>query len=384
MRFEYYDILQDLKSGTVDLPRVNGKFVKFFDAQTTALPSPIIRSSEAFTPPRNLHILNESHMMAPPVGILDLMDTGLIGHSVFYYKDSIINELMYENPNIATFHASKNDLVHLEKTIFQSELADKKPDYIPGTTIYLNSTSPQIYHHWITNCLSRAYGYDRYKDEIDNVLIADGISPLFVDMLKNFGIPENKIMKVSFAHRHLKFERLLLPAPTCILNASIHPIFRNFFHEKLSLEDRARAKKPKDIYIGRHDMTFGTARRLLNEKNLVSKLNKMGVEVFVPGNHSFVEQVRTIFDARTITGLHGSGFCNIVFCREKTPIVLIEHPNKGYLHYWQLAALSKSPYHTVLGESFGVTDEKNPPQYWNWVVDIDEVERAILVARQAA
>ncbi|MER2265141.1 glycosyltransferase family 61 protein [Methylobacterium oxalidis] len=84
------------------------------------------------------------------------------------------------------------------------------------------------------------------------------------------------------------------------------------------LRDRASEKvkslsgliNGEKLYIARPDTTH---RKVINEREVISLLERYGFEVFVPGTKSLYEQIAAFKKARVIVGPHGAGFTNIMW-----------------------------------------------------------------------
>ena len=73
------------------------------------------------------------------------------------------------------------------------------------------------------------------------------------------------------------------------------------------------------LYVSRAD---APDRRVRNEAELVDTLEEYGFKRFVPGEHSFEEQVRRFANAEVILGPHGAGLTNLIFSPETTLVEL--------------------------------------------------------------
>jgi capsular polysaccharide biosynthesis protein len=116
------------------------------------------------------------------------------------------------------------------------------------------------------------------------------------------------------------------------------------------------------IYVSRAD---AADRRILNESELMSVLNKYGFERIVPGSLSFEEQVQTFADAEIILGPHGAGLTNIIFADETTLVELFGSYQNAC--FFTLAQGVGHEYVSVMCRSNGS----------DMVVDVDTIEAVV-------
>jgi len=62
-------------------------------------------------------------------------------------------------------------------------------------------------------------------------------------------------------------------------------------------------------------------RILENEEDIKKILKKKGFENIILSKLSFKDQVNLFYHSNFIVGLHGAGFANLIFCKEKTKII---------------------------------------------------------------
>jgi capsular polysaccharide biosynthesis protein len=102
------------------------------------------------------------------------------------------------------------------------------------------------------------------------------------------------------------------------------------------------------LYVSRAD---ATERRVRNEKELISTLQKYGFERIVPSNIPFEDQVRKFANAEIILGPHGGGLTNLIFAEEATIVELFgSYQNPCY---FGLARGMQHDYASVMCESVG-------------------------------
>ncbi len=94
------------------------------------------------------------------------------------------------------------------------------------------------------------------------------------------------------------------------------------------------------IYVARTD---APDRRVENEGELISMLERQGVRIIVPGALSVSDQIATFRAARLVIGPHGAGLSNIVFCQPRSFVYEILprfYPNAAFNRIAQMAGLN--------------------------------------------
>lgn len=108
--------------------------------------------------------------------------------------------------------------------------------------------------------------------------------------------------------------------------------------------ERMRAAVPpadgaREIYIARTD---ATRRRMINEDALIAMLERRGVRIVVPGQHSVAQQIAMFRRARLVIGPHGAGLTNIAFCEAGSHVYELlssYYPNIAFNRIAQSVAL---------------------------------------------
>ena len=95
--------------------------------------------------------------------------------------------------------------------------------------------------------------------------------------------------------------------------------------ELLSLADNSSfvpktRKKTRRIYAARTDTE---ARRIVNERELIGRLENMGFEILVGSQATIEDQVEAFVEAEIVVGKDGSNLTNVMYCQEGTAFVEI-------------------------------------------------------------
>ncbi|KQS56419.1 hypothetical protein ASG17_10540 [Brevundimonas sp. Leaf363] len=115
-------------------------------------------------------------------------------------------------------------------------------------------------------------------------------------------------------------------------------------------------RAPRALYVERGDVKM---RRVVNEDAVLSIAAAMGLEVFDPGAHSMIEQVRAFRDADLIVAVHGAALTNLVYSRPGTRVIEIvpEGYDQGVTSYRSLSDMFDLAYSQMMARE-SVPDRK--------------------------
>jgi len=176
------------------------------------------------------------------------------------------------------------------------------------------------YYHWIVDYLVRVFALEVYRERTrsdPDILIPSDPPNWMTDSLELAGIDLDRTVEWSGGRAN---------APACIVGSvRFHTDSTDggYIHSPEALEnlgDRIRSavgcgegKGTSRLYISRAD---AEDRRVQNETELMDTLSQFGFERYVPGRHSFAEQVRRFASSEAILGPHGAGLTNMIFAND--------------------------------------------------------------------
>ena len=128
----------------------------------------------------------------------------------------------------------------------------------------------------------------------------------------------------------------------------------------------------KRIYISRGR---ATARKVLNETELVPRLKEYGFEVLYGEDFSLKEQIDIFSSCKTILGIHGAGLTKCMFMPPGGNVVELRKRERNY-GYWHLSDALDHRYYYY----HGVPDSAASliGRGCNLTVAVDELERTLL------
>ena len=225
----------------------------------------------------------------------------------------------------------------------QSALARQSRGYIEGPALTLRSIEPGYYHTLIENLPRLAYLSEQVKPDISVKLIRPADGPAIMRRIEDFVIPRLlsnfQVVDVP-TDRIYKIDKLIhIPHPTRHRSGYIPRHLLQSYRNRL-LPVRSSQRKNR-IYISRERTT---ARRVLNEDELVPLLSERGFVKYNLEDLSIEEQIKLFHDAEAVVAPHGAGLTNLLFAPERTPVLELFPTRHVVPHFYFLAKALRHRY----------------------------------------
>ncbi|WP_234732452.1 glycosyltransferase family 61 protein [Acidocella facilis] len=177
--------------------------------------------------------------------------------------------------------------------------------------------------HWLCDWLPRLAFLGSVSAD-KNVFVAT--SPLTtkfqLESLMAAGFTSDRIVQMK-PHIAVRAERLIVPSD---LGQIQHPAYKaspwalNYLRGSIvaNLVPQKIDDLPKKLYISRED---AGGRRILNEEELMNRLEKFGFKSVSLVGRSLAEQAALFNNADNIVSLHGAALSNLVFTRRNARVV---------------------------------------------------------------
>lgn len=252
------------------------------------------------------------------------------------------------------------------------------PRRVEGTVLAACGFYHQVYSHWLIDIMSKlwalpwlaAEGVTDFK-----VALPDPLSAKQRQMLRLLGVPEDRIVLLK-REEWLVADRLLVPSRPARMYDFVAPeamqLFDRLAERALSEEPVDVARLPRRIYAGRGGS--GGRRELLNEAEVMSRIEAAGYAPVEFAELSVAEEIALYRNAEAIAAPHGSALGGIVFMRPGSEVCCFFTPEllRVMRHHFSITAHRDVGLTGVLGDSFDTRIDAGP-----WVVDADLVERAL-------
>jgi len=221
------------------------------------------------------------------------------------------------------------------------------------------------YFHWLFDVLPRIFFFKKLfnLNKVDKILVPNVKNKFQYQTLSLLNIKKNQIINNEF-YKHIYGKEVYATSHPAENSEKISPVLINFLRKSfLKKIDIIKKKKINKIYIDRSDSKsqIRDYRSIINEEEIFNYLKKKGFIKVKLAELDFIEQVYLFYNAKSIFGLHGAGFSNLIFCKKSTQIIEIK-PYGATTIYKNLAKICKLNYFCLeikpisksLGKNYGV------------------------------
>jgi hypothetical protein len=298
-------------------------------------------------------------------------------HCSDFYVAKLSNIQVFDNYNVTTIIKNNKILqplsfdpykraIHPSLTIF----CYPKPIFLKGNTLVLSSPGAQNnYFHFTIDLIQKlafAIECGFVIDDFDYILVNKLTYNFQKELLKIFGIPENKIIE-TIPDSFFYCENVAVPSYSPHNYFGFLQIKSIVLSKILSLKN----KHSKRIYISRKN---SSGRRIVNEKELIFFLMPFGFETVFLENLSVLEQAKLFNNVEIIITPHGAGTTNIIYSQKDTSLIEI-HDVGAPLN------VDFYPYISYLGINYGymfaetiINPETDHFNFQDILVDIDKLK----------
>ena len=245
-----------------------------------------------------------------------------------------------------------------------------------GSVATLTTQSESNYFHWLFNALPKIHLLDESGLKTEKIYVQ--VRRKFQEeSLKVIGYESERIINSS-AYPFLSASKLVIPSlPDYESVGNITAWSCDFLRKKILTYSfdklDSSQKKFRKIYISRAD---AGSRKVINEPEVISFLQKYGFIVIKLEYMSFLDQVNLFKNAEVVVAPHGAGLSNLVFCSEKTKIIEIFAPNYISLCFWFISQHVGLDYYYLIGEG------KDPLDYLNARFKTDNIKVDLIKLRE--
>jgi capsular polysaccharide biosynthesis protein len=174
----------------------------------------------------------------------------------------------------------------------------------------------------------------------DHVIVPDLPSRTGREILERLDLPAAKAIALSTLGI-VECEELVVTSYPGI-RRTITRRQTSFVRQRLVPEVAARGRR---IYVSRGDRA---RRRLANEAEITSVLERSGFEVYTPGRG--VDDLRTFAEAAIVVGAHGAGLANLAACAAGTAVIELLPDGHLYPYFYTLATSIGCSYACIVGQ----------------------------------
>ncbi len=173
-------------------------------------------------------------------------------------------------------------------------------------------------------------------------------------------------------------------------NPELTKNLRQYLISRVGADQQAAEK----LYYLKRPSAAGQGRRLiLNEDELIEKLQARGFEIINPTAFSFAETISIMASAKCVVSMHGAAITNCLFMQANTSLIEVRNIEVDNLdadvqhHYQLLASMLGLNYYYIGGqpEQSSTDDDRSieMKHHDNVTIDIDDVMACVADALQA-
>jgi capsular polysaccharide biosynthesis protein len=214
----------------------------------------------------------------------------------------------------------------------------------------------------------------RDLDLTDAPCIAYAEQKPFMDLLNLCGIPAANI-QLHDINAVTRIDRAIIPClrdPHAYLDPESFDLFAEL---RASFGVRPTGRK---LYVSRFGLNKtgrGASRIMVNEGELITRLEAMGFDIIEPENLSVRDQILAFSSASIVVGPSGSGLFNTMFCHPGTKVIDLQSEPQWIYSYTGMYSSLKLEYGIFVGKA-DPADTK--PVHRQWAVNIDALIARIL------
>ncbi len=217
---------------------------------------------------------------------------------------------------------------------------------LSGTSAIISASGADMYYHWMFDILPRIKLLMdcNMTDIIDHYILDYRDINFQHEALAALNIDPAKI-SVSTDHfkYHVVAERLIIPSLPSKLDTVSAKACK--FLVETFLNKTIASLFGKRIYLKRNGK-----RRLINQEEIESYLERMGFEAVLCENYTIAQQAAIFYNADVIAGPHGAAFTNTVFCKPDTKVIEFFSPRWINPCYWTISNEMSLQYYYLIGE----------------------------------
>jgi capsular polysaccharide biosynthesis protein len=230
------------------------------------------------------------------------------------------------------------------------------------------------HYHWVFDVLPRVHLLARWRPVIEQYLVPANLSAVQLESLRHLGINEEQLVRLEPQTR-LRCQRLYVPSLPGSEGCS-PPWAVGFLREAFTGAAAHTPGHGPRLYVRRGG---GAQRPVLNEPELIARLQRRGFQAIDPTEMGFLEQVAAFRDATLVVGAHGAGLANLVFSRSGSVLELLPAEYARTDCYFTLSCQRGLNYDAWIAPRTGAAAP------WGAInADLDEIDRRITRLEQAS
>jgi len=196
---------------------------------------------------------------------------------------------------------------------------------------------PPTFTHWILDALPRLAMLQDFPADT-GILVPERLAGYQKETLKLLGLLD-RVRHTP--ERHLIVQNYFFAAPTAMIDC-YNPFGVNFLRDQFLPKADPTYSGPKKFLIHRNKKSRG----IVNETEVYDFFRERGWEIVDTEKLTFAQEIKLFNDADAISGIFGSGFTNIIWCRPGCKVLpfVADQWIDGYVEWLAQAVGAKFQY----------------------------------------
>jgi hypothetical protein len=207
--------------------------------------------------------------------------------------------------------------------------AQKQCGPVLGSAVLIGGVNN--YYHWLMEYLPKIGLWRKYgaPNEADRFVVHENVSDWIEETLLTLGIARGARLEIS---GRCTFRVSTLHVPSVVgTDFAVEFLRRSFLPRQII------PKRDRVIYVSRLDQP-ASRTRVASELELIRVLAQAGVEILIPSEMTFSQQVEAFAGASVVVGAHGAALTNIAFCPPGARVIEINNAvNQHYTFFSEIA-----------------------------------------------
>jgi capsular polysaccharide biosynthesis protein len=287
-------------------------------------------------------------MPVPELTLREYNDVVCAPRSVVVQDDLVLPISFHHGQRVRLEQASEY-LAHGSRSFATLDESARQPPHLPGTYYHLDSEFPWHFGHFVTEDISKLWGYDTARTLYPDLKVllsmrhpGEGPKPHQLALLNAWGVPADAVVCIDAP---VRVDRLIGAGQMFYNGLYVHPELSAIWDRlRDALRAGASPRRPtaRRLFVLRPP---NGARPCRNSEAVERVFAEHGFELIRPEQLSIADQVELFDGAEVVAGYGGSGLFNTIYANHPGRRIVIASTEYRARNEWTIAALRGDDYH---------------------------------------